>query len=107
MRCFAASTSIISSLLGPQVDDSELAALRETATADPANMEAQLALAEAAFAAGARDEAADTLLAMIEADREWNSGAARAKLLQIFEAIGLEDEWVVSARRRLSRILFG
>jgi len=94
-------------LAGPQVDDSELAALRETATADPANMEAQLALAEAAFAAGARDEAADTLLAMIEADREWNSGAARAKLLQIFEAIGLEDEWVVSARRRLSRILFG
>ena len=45
--------------------------------------------------------------AMIAADREWNDGAARAKLLQIFEAVGLEDEWVVATRRKLSRILFG
>lgn len=94
-------------LAGTQVDDSELAALREAAQADLADMEKQLAFAEAAFASGARDEAADTLLAMIEADREWNEGAARAKLLQIFEAVGLEDEWVVGTRRRLSRILFG
>ena len=63
--------------------------------------------AEAAFAAGERDAAADTLLAMIAADREWNEGAARAKLLKIFEATGLEDEWVVGVRRRLSRVLFG
>ncbi len=94
-------------LAGTQVDDSELAALREAAQADPADMDKQLAFAEAAFASGAREEAADTLLAMIEADREWNDGAARAKLLQIFEAVGLEDEWVVGTRRRLSRILFG
>jgi hypothetical protein len=33
--------------------------------------------------------------------------AARAKLLKIFEATGLEDEWVVAVRRRLSRLLFG
>jgi len=94
-------------LAGERVDDGELAALRAAAAADPANMDAQLAFAEAAFAAGARDEAADTLLAMIAADREWNEGAARAKLLKIFEATGLEDEWVVSVRRRLSRVLFG
>ena len=36
-----------------------------------------------------------------------NSGAARAKLLQMFEAVGLEDAWVVATRRRLSRLLFG
>lgn len=94
-------------LAGERVDDGELAALRAAAAADPANMDAQLAFAEAAFAAGARDEAADTLLAMIAADREWNEGAARTKLLKIFEATGLEDEWVVSVRRRLSRVLFG
>lgn len=70
-------------------------------------MEAQLAFAEAAFAAGSRDEAADTLLSMVETDREWNEGAARAKLLQMFEAVGLEDPWTVAARRRLSKILFG
>ncbi|MBU7579438.1 MAG: tetratricopeptide repeat protein [Porphyrobacter sp.] len=94
-------------LAGERVDDGELAALRAAAEGDPANMDAQLAYAEAAFAAGQRDAAADTLLAMIAADREWNEGAARTKLLKIFEATGLEDEWVVGVRRRLSRVLFG
>jgi putative thioredoxin len=87
-------------------EDSELAAL-QAAAADPADMDAQLAYATAAFAAGHRDSAADTLLAMIAADREWNEGAAKAKLLQIFEAVGLEDPWVAATRRRLSLILFG
>lgn len=94
-------------LAATRVDDSELVALRAAALDNPADMDAQLAFAEAAFAAGARDEAADTLLAMIAADREWNEGAAKARLLKIFEAIGLEDDWVVATRRRLSRILFG
>lgn len=94
-------------LAGTKVDDSELAALRTAAQAAPDDMDAQLAYAEAAFAAGERDAAADTLLTMIAADREWNEGAARAKLLKIFEATGLEDEWVVGVRRRLSRVLFG
>ena len=94
-------------LAGNKVDEGELAALREAAAADPQNMDARHAYAEAAFAAGDRDAAADELLAMIEADREWNDGAAKARLLQIFEAIGLEDPWVVATRRRLSKILFG
>ena len=94
-------------LAGTRVDESELNALRAAAAASPDDMNAQFAFAEAAFAAGARDEAADTLLTMIAADREWNDGAARAKLLKIFEATGLEDEWVVGVRRRLSRVLFG
>ena len=85
--------------------DSELAALKEAAT--PENRQGQLAYAEAAFAAGDRDNAADTLLAMVAADREWNEGAAKAKLLQMFEAVGLEDPWVAAQRRRLSLILFG
>jgi len=88
-------------------DDSELVALRAAAAERPADMDAQLAFAGAAFAAGERDEAAATLLAMIAADREWNEGAAKAKLLQMFEAIGLEDAWVATTRRKLSTILFG
>jgi len=88
-------------------DDGELAALRDAAAAKPDDMEAQFAFAQAAFAAGTRDEAADTLLAMIGADPEWNDGAAKAKLLQIFEAVGLEDPWVAATRRKLSLLLFG
>ena len=88
-------------------DDSELVALRDAAQKAPEDMDAQLAYANAAFAAGERDVAADILLAMTAKDRDWNEGAARAKLLQIFEAIGLEDPWVAATRRRLSTILFG
>ena len=94
-------------LAGTKVDDSELQALRAKAAEQPADMQAQFDFAEAAYAAGERDEAADTLLKMVESDGEWNDGAAKAKLLQIFEAVGLEDPWVVATRRRLSKILFG
>jgi putative thioredoxin len=86
-------------------EDDELAALR--AGAAPDNPEGQLAYATAAFAAGERDAAADMLLTMIAADRAWNDGAAKAKLLQIFEAVGLEDPWVAAQRRKLSLVLFG
>ena len=92
-------------LAGNRVDDSELAALKDKAAGG--DMQARYEYAEAAFAAGDRDAAADELLGMFEADREWNESAAKAKLLQIFEAVGLEDPWVVSTRRRLSKLLFG
>ena len=94
-------------LSASQVDDSELAALRDAASANPDDMDAGFAFAEAAFAAGQRDEAADTLLSLIAKDIESNDGAAKAKLLQIFEVVGLEDDWVVANRRKLSHILFG
>ena len=89
------------------VDEGELQALRATAAERPADMDAQLAFAQAAFAAGQRDEAAETLLGMIRAEPEWNEGAAKAKLLQMFEAVGLEDQWVSAQRRKLSLLLFG
>ncbi|MFM5917764.1 MAG: tetratricopeptide repeat protein [Novosphingobium sp.] len=87
-------------------DDGELGALKAAATA-PGNLEARLAYAEAAFAAGQRDDAADALLSMIGEDREWHDGAAKAKLLQMFDAVGLEDPWVAAQRRKLSILLFG
>ena len=88
-------------------EEGELAALRATAAERPADMEAQLAFANGLYAAGQRDEAATKLLAMIASDREWNDGAAKARLLQIFEATGLEDPWVSATRRKLSTVLFG
>lgn len=88
-------------------EEGELAALRAAAAERPADMEAQLAFANGLYAAGQRDEAAAKLLAMISADREWNDGAAKARLLQIFEATGLEDPWVSATRRKLSTVLFG
>ena len=88
-------------------EEAELAALRAAAAERPADMDAQLAFANALYASGQRDDAAAKLLAMIAADRAWNDGAAKARLLQIFEATGLEDAWVSSTRRKLSTVLFG
>ena len=84
----------------------ELAGLRAAAE-QTGGMEERLAYANALYANGDRDAAASVLLAMVAADREWNEGAARARLLQIFEAIGLEDAWVAATRRKLSTVLFG
>jgi len=86
----------------PVEDLSGLAA--KAATGD---MGARYELAGGQMAAGDRDAAAQTLLAMIADDREWNEGAARARLLKLFEAVGLEDPWVSAQRRKLSAILFG
>ena len=94
-------------LAGNDVDESELQALRAAAAERPNDAEAQFDFAQAAFAGGARDEAADTLLNLIRLHPEWNDGAAKAKLLQIFEAVGLEDPWVAAQRRKLSLLLFG
>jgi len=94
-------------LAGNGVDDAELDNLRRAAAERPADEQAQYDFAQAAFAAGERDTAADTLLKLIETAPEWSGGAAKAKLLQIFEAVGLEDPWVAAQRRRLSLLLFG
>ncbi len=87
------------------VDD--LAGLRAQVAADPDNHALRFELAGGEMAAGDRDAAADDLLAIIKADRNWNEGAARAQLLKLFEVIGLEDPWVAATRRKLSAILFG
>lgn len=88
-------------------DPEEVAALKAAVAADPADRDARFDLANALMAAGDRDGAADALLAIIAAERDWNEGAARSRLLEIFGMIGLEDPWVAATRRKLSAILFG
>jgi putative thioredoxin len=63
-------------------------------------------LANAQMAAGQRDAAADSFLAIVAKDRAWNDGAARTQFLKLLEVVGLEDPWVSAQRRRLSAILF-
>ncbi|NUQ17035.1 MAG: tetratricopeptide repeat protein, partial [Sphingomonas sp.] len=74
--------------------------------ANPDDHEARFELASAKMAAGDRDGAADSLLAIIGRDRYWNDGAARQRFLQLLEAQGLEDPWSGAQRRRLSAVLF-
>ncbi len=86
------------------VDD--LSGLSARVAANPDDFEAAYQLAGGLMAIGERDRAADTLLEIIGRDREWNNGAARDRLLKLFEAVGLTDPWVNAQRRRLSALLF-
>jgi len=87
----------------PTVDTS---ALESRLAANPDDHDARFELASAKMGAGDRDAAADALLAIIAADRDWNEGAPRQKFLQLLEAQGLEDPWSSAQRRRLSAVLF-
>lgn len=86
------------------VDD--LDGLRQRVAANPDDHDARFELAGGLMANGDRDAAADALLEIIRRDREWNEGAARERLLKLFDAVGLADPWVSAQRRRLSAILF-
>ena len=88
-------------------DAGETAELEARIAADPDDHQARLDLAGALMVKGDRDGAADQLFESITRDREWEEGAARKRLLQILEAVGLEDPWAGQQRRRLSAILFG
>lgn len=85
---------------------SDLSALEARLAANPDDHAARFELSSGLMANGDRDGAADALLDIIARDREWNDGAARAQLLTLFGAVGLEDPWVSAQRRRLSAILF-
>ena len=69
-------------------DPEELAALKAAVSNNPDDHTNRFDLANALMAAGDRDKAADALLHIIATDREWNEGAAKSRLLEIFSMIG-------------------
>ena len=68
--------------------------------------EARLELATALFGSGEREAAVDELLNLYKRDRNWDEGAARKQLVKFFEAMGPTDPLTLSARRRLSSLMF-
>jgi putative thioredoxin len=68
--------------------------------------QARLDLAMALYGGGQREQAIDELLEVIRRDRRWNEEAARKQLVKLFEALGPTDPLTISARRRLSSLLF-
>jgi putative thioredoxin len=121
----AGAEELLAEVPGDKKDAPAIAAVRArialadqaAALGDPAALERRLAQApddhQARFelamiqnALGKKTEAADNLLAIVKADRGWKEDAARAQLLQFFEAWGMMDEVTLATRRKLSSILF-
>ncbi len=84
-------------------DPTELAARLER---DPKDHQARFDLAMIQNARGDRTAAADSLLAIVRADRTWKEDGARTQLVQFFEAWGPTDPATLAARRKLSSLLF-
>jgi putative thioredoxin len=84
----------------------EAGALQRRVAADPADLDARFDLAGALAAKGDFAGAADQLLAVIAADRDWKGGVAKTQLLTVFEAAGPGSEVARAGRRKLSSLLF-
>ncbi len=84
----------------------QLSSLQARLAADPADHAARYDLATALNATGEHEAAADALLDILRRQRGWNDGAARLQLLKFFEAWGIDDPITMTARRKLSTLLF-
>jgi putative thioredoxin len=80
--------------------------LRARLAQNPDDHEARFELATALFGSGDRQTAIDELLTLFKRDREWNEQAARKQLVKFFEVMGPTDPLTLSARRRLSSLMF-
>ncbi|MGH7109865.1 MAG: thioredoxin [Stellaceae bacterium] len=80
--------------------------LRARLQQNPDDHAARLELATALFGGGERETAIDELLTLFKRDRQWNEEAARKQLVKFFEAMGPTDPLTLSARRRLSSLMF-
>ncbi|MEW5727250.1 MAG: thioredoxin [Pseudomonadota bacterium] len=82
------------------------AELRRRLSENPADHQARFDLAMAYYAAGEQEAAVDELLDLFRRDRAWNDDAARKQLLKFFDAFGPTHPLTVSARKRLSSLMF-
>ncbi|HVY20002.1 MAG TPA: thioredoxin [Bauldia sp.] len=82
------------------------AELQKRIAADPKDWQARFDLALIENARGDREAATDQLLEIVGRDRSWEDEKARKQLVQFFEAWGPMDPATLSARRRLSSLLF-
>ncbi len=85
---------------------SQTGELRRRLEQNPNDHQARLDLAMALYGGGQREQAIEELLEVIRRDRRWNEEAARKQLVKLFEALGPTDPLTISARRRLSSLLF-
>jgi putative thioredoxin len=80
--------------------------LRARLERNPDDHEARFELATALFGAGEREAAIDELLSLFRRDRDWDDQGARRQLVKFFEVMGPTDPLTLSARRRLSALMF-
>jgi len=82
------------------------AAIRTRAAEDPADIEAQLLVADVDLVGGHVEDAFTRLINTILATAGDDRNTVRLHLLELFEVVGADDDRVIKARRRLMAALF-
>ncbi|QCB94271.1 tetratricopeptide repeat protein [Cellulomonas shaoxiangyii] len=84
----------------------DLRAVREAAAADPADVDAQLAVADLDVFGGAVEDAFARLVDVVRRTGGDERERVRMRLVDLFEVIGTDDPRVVAARRALTSALY-
>ena len=84
----------------------DAAAVRAAAAAAPADVDAQLAVADVDLLDGHVDDAFGRLVDLVRATRGDERERVRLRLVDLFEVVGGEDPRVVAARRALANALY-
>lgn len=80
--------------------------LKSKLDADPDNKETRFNLANSYLAANETKLGFDELLFLFDKDPKWNDEAAKKKILEYFDLLGLSDPNVIEARKKLSSMMF-
>lgn len=80
--------------------------LEQKLSQDPGNHQLRFDLAIAHNAHNHREQAVEELITILTKNMEWNDGAAKAQLLEFFEAWGAKDPATIAGRRKLASLLF-
>ena len=86
--------------------DNDIDELKSLVNDQPNNKEKRFELAEKYLSVNETEKGFNELLIIYEQDSKWNDEAAKKKLLEYFDMLGLTDPNVISARKQLSTLMF-
>ncbi|MEV7565104.1 tetratricopeptide repeat protein [Streptomyces tanashiensis] len=89
-----------------RVQDLDPGAVRRNAADNPADVTAQIAAADLDLVGGHVQDAFGRLVETVRRTAGEDRNAARLRLLELFEVIGVDDPRVTAARQALARVLF-
>ncbi|MCU1480354.1 MAG: co-chaperone YbbN [Subtercola sp.] len=89
-----------------RLDKKSLDEIRSAGAAAPDDIDAQLAVADLDVSGGHVEDAFDRILSLFTKADQASKDTLRARMLELFEVVGLDDPRVTAARRRLTMLLY-